>query len=40
MSNKDGPVESLVLEAESQVIVEKDLVSQEEEEDIETLLGK
>ncbi|KAG0529594.1 hypothetical protein BDA96_05G111600 [Sorghum bicolor] len=39
VSNKDGPVESLVLEAESQVIVEKDLVSQEEEEDIETLLG-
>lgn len=40
MSSKDGPVESLVLEAESHVVVEKDLVSQAEEEDIETLLGK
>lgn len=40
MSSKDGPVESLVLEDESHVIVEKDLVSQGEEEDIEALLGK
>ena len=40
MRSKDGPVESLVLEAESHVIVEKDLVSQAEEEEIETLLGK
>ncbi|XP_066339899.1 exocyst complex component SEC3A-like [Miscanthus floridulus] len=39
VSSKDGPVESLVLEAESHVIVEKDLVSQAEEEEIETLLG-
>ncbi|KAJ1265696.1 hypothetical protein BS78_08G095500 [Paspalum vaginatum] len=39
VSSKDGPVESVVLEAESHVIVEKDLVSQAEEEDIEALLG-
>ncbi|PWZ27301.1 hypothetical protein Zm00014a_026993 [Zea mays] len=39
VSSKDGPVESLVLEDESHVIVEKDLVSQGEEEDIEALLG-
>ncbi|TKW00418.1 hypothetical protein SEVIR_8G107200v4 [Setaria viridis] len=37
--SKDGPVESVVLEAESHVTVEKDLVSQAEEEDIEALLG-
>jgi hypothetical protein len=37
---KDGPVESVVLEAESHVTVEKDLVSQTEEEDIEALLYK
>ncbi|CAN6371729.1 unnamed protein product [Urochloa humidicola] len=37
--SKDGPVESVVLEAESHVTVEKDLVSQAEEEDIEALLS-
>jgi len=40
VTNKDGPVESVVLEAESNVTVEKDLVSQAEEEDIEALLSK
>ena len=40
MTSKDGPVESVVLEAESHVTVEKDLVSQAEEEDIEALLSK
>jgi len=39
-TNKDGPVESVVLESESNVTVEKDLVSQAEEEDIEALLSK
>ncbi|RLM57697.1 exocyst complex component SEC3A-like [Panicum miliaceum] len=39
VTNKDGPVESVVLEAESNVTVEKDLVSQAEEEDIEALLN-
>ncbi|CAN6362829.1 unnamed protein product [Urochloa humidicola] len=39
VSSKDGPVESVVLEAESHVTVEKDLVSQAEEEDIEALLS-
>jgi len=39
VTNKDGPVESVVLEAESNVTVEKDLVSQAEEEDIEALLS-
>ncbi|TVU25817.1 hypothetical protein EJB05_28327 [Eragrostis curvula] len=38
-SSKDGPIESLVLDAESHVTVEKDLVLQAEEEDIEALLG-
>ncbi|KAG2557357.1 hypothetical protein PVAP13_8NG232303 [Panicum virgatum] len=38
-TNKDGPVESVVLESESNVTVEKDLVSQAEEEDIEALLS-
>jgi len=40
VTNKDGPVESVVLESESNVTVEKDLVSQAEEEDIEALLSK
>ncbi|KAF0896859.1 hypothetical protein E2562_029364 [Oryza meyeriana var. granulata] len=39
VSTKDGPIESVVGEADSQVAVEKDLVSQAEEEDIEALLG-
>ncbi|KAM0931514.1 hypothetical protein ACQ4PT_000270 [Festuca glaucescens] len=39
VSTKDGPIESAFGEAESQVTVEKDLVSQAEEEDIEALLG-
>jgi exocyst complex component 1 len=39
-SSKDGPIESVALDVESQVAVEKDLVSQAEEEDIEALLGK
>lgn len=39
VGTKDGPIESVVLEADSQVAVEKDLVSQAEEEDIEALLG-
>ncbi|GJN06786.1 hypothetical protein PR202_ga24547 [Eleusine coracana subsp. coracana] len=38
-ASKDGPIESVALDAESQVAVEKDLVSQAEEEDIEDLLG-
>ena len=38
-ATKDGPIESFFTEAESQVTVEKDLVSQAEEEDIEALLG-
>ena len=38
-STKDGPFESVFAEAESQVTVEKDLVSQAEEEDIDALLG-
>jgi hypothetical protein len=37
---KDGPIESVVLEAESHETIEKDLVSQAEEEDIEALLNK
>ncbi|XP_051179619.1 exocyst complex component SEC3A [Lolium perenne] len=39
VSTKDGPIESVFGEVESQVTVEKDLVSQAEEEDIEALLG-
>ncbi|KAF8701493.1 hypothetical protein HU200_033516 [Digitaria exilis] len=39
MISKDGPVESVVLEAESHVTVEKDLVSQAEEEDTVALLS-
>ncbi|XP_015698139.1 exocyst complex component SEC3A-like isoform X2 [Oryza brachyantha] len=39
VSTKDGPIESVVGEGDSQVAVEKDLVSQAEEEDIEALLG-
>ncbi|KAM0903149.1 hypothetical protein ACQ4PT_018925 [Festuca glaucescens] len=39
VSTKDGPIESVFAEAESEVTVEKDLVSQAEEEDIEALLG-
>ncbi|KAK3118552.1 hypothetical protein QOZ80_9BG0701350 [Eleusine coracana subsp. coracana] len=38
-TSKDGPIESVALDTESQVAVEKDLVSQAEEEDIEDLLG-
>ena len=40
VSTNDSPFDSLVLEADSQVALEKDLVSQAEEEDIEALLGK
>ncbi|KAL6660621.1 hypothetical protein ACP70R_001656 [Stipagrostis hirtigluma subsp. patula] len=39
VSSKDGPLESVALDTGSQVAVEKDLVSQAEEEDIEALLG-
>lgn len=39
-TSKDGPIESVALDAESQVTVEKDLVSQAEQEDAEALLGK
>ncbi|XBI73164.1 hypothetical protein VPH35_066964 [Triticum aestivum] len=39
VSTNDSPFDSLVLEADSQVALEKDLVSQAEEEDIEALLG-
>uniref|UniRef100_A0A0E0MEN6 Exocyst complex component Sec3 PIP2-binding N-terminal domain-containing protein n=1 Tax=Oryza punctata TaxID=4537 RepID=A0A0E0MEN6_ORYPU len=39
VSTKDGPIESLVGEADSQVAIQKELVSQTEEEDIEALLG-
>ncbi|KAL6875707.1 hypothetical protein ACP4OV_013220 [Aristida adscensionis] len=40
VTNKDGPIEAVVLDASgAQVAVEKDLVSQAEEEDIEALLG-
>ncbi|XP_062182580.1 exocyst complex component SEC3A-like isoform X1 [Phragmites australis] len=39
VSTKDGPIETVALDADSQVAIEKDLVSQAEEEDIEALLG-
>uniref|UniRef100_A0ACD5W9E5 Uncharacterized protein n=1 Tax=Avena sativa TaxID=4498 RepID=A0ACD5W9E5_AVESA len=39
VATKDGPMESFFMEAESEVTIEKDLVSQAEEEDIEALLG-
>ncbi|CAM0875014.1 unnamed protein product [Alopecurus aequalis] len=39
VGTKDGPIESVFAEVESQVTVEKDLVSQAEEEDIDALLG-
>lgn len=38
MSTKDGPIESLVGEADSQVAIQKDLVLQTEDEDTEALL--
>ncbi|XP_010906918.1 exocyst complex component SEC3A [Elaeis guineensis] len=39
VSTQDGPVASLVTQNDSQVTVERDLVSQAEEEDMEALLG-
>uniref|UniRef100_A0ACD6A309 Uncharacterized protein n=1 Tax=Avena sativa TaxID=4498 RepID=A0ACD6A309_AVESA len=39
VATKDGPFDSYFMEAESEVTIEKDLVSQAEEEDIEALLG-
>ena len=39
MSTEDGPDDSGITESDSTVTVEKDLVSQAEEEDMEALLG-